>query len=89
MYSIDKYEVWYDSNNAELMKKVYSNFGVTDLNQMGVPLYIIGDKHYVGFPTTTEKQKEALDNIKKEIKANYGNSKYKDVVEEINRNNKA
>ena len=89
MYSIDKYEVWHDSNNAELMKKVYNNFGVTDLNQMGVPLYIIGDKHYVGFPTTTEKQKEALDNIKKEIKANYGNSKYKDVVEEIKKNNKA
>lgn len=43
---IRTFEVWYVPSNAPLMEKVVNSFGETP---SGVPVTIIGDKHWVGY----------------------------------------
>ncbi len=47
---IVEYEVWYDRENAELLKKVEKAFGIT---RTGVPTNIIGKTVIMGFGDTT------------------------------------
>ena len=74
---ITKYEVWYNSENQELFKKTAKELGIT---QLGVPLTIIGDEHFIGYQDdeTTGKtieqaivkavgSAEIIDNTKKDI----------------------
>jgi thiol-disulfide isomerase/thioredoxin len=46
------YEVWYVETNIPIMKKVVKSFGET---VSGVPVTIIGDKHWVGYDETQVK----------------------------------
>ncbi len=83
MYDLVKYEVWYNQENATLMTSVFKYFGVTDENKMGVPLYVIGDQHFSGFPNPTsqaEAYKKATDDIKAALKKAYTDANYKDIV---------
>ncbi len=84
MYKVVKYETWYNSENAALMQKVFNYFGVTDTKEMGVPLYVIGDKHFTGFPDPDSATEEMLtttyNNLKEAIKTAYNNENYKDIV---------
>ena len=85
MYNLVTYETFYNESNAELLKKMYNYYGVTDPQEMGVPLYIIGDKHYVGFPNSSQTMyyKNATDEIKSALINAYNNTKYVDVVEQV------
>ena len=57
---VNKYEVWYDDGNADLMKKFAESF---DFEPSGVPLTFIGGSHWVGFgDVTKERIREAIDN---------------------------
>ena len=83
-YNLVKYETWYNQENATFMTKVFNYFGVTDTKQMGVPLYVIGDEYFTGFPspaTASEEQlNKAYNEIKNAIDKAYNNEKYVDVV---------
>ena len=66
---ITKYEVWYNSENQELFKKTAKELGIT---QLGVPLTIIGDEHFIGYQddqTTGKAIEDRIKNIGGEIKA--------------------
>ena len=41
-----KYEVWYNTDNEELMNKIRSAYNI---EAVGVPLTIIGDSYFVGY----------------------------------------
>ncbi len=70
---INKYEVWYNEENATLMEKVKKNLGI---DRQGVPLTVIGDTYILGFGSGTDKK------IERAIKY-YQENEYKDAVEEI------
>ena len=82
MYDLVKYEVWYNSENASLMTSVFKYFGVTDENKMGVPLYVIGDQYFNGFPNSsqTEAYNKATQEIKDALKKAYTDANYTDIV---------
>ncbi len=48
--NIQKYEVWYDEENAELLSKVEDAFSIT---RSGVPTTVIGDTTITGFGSNT------------------------------------
>ena len=50
---INKYEVWYNEENATLMEKVKENLGI---KRQGVPLTVIGDTYILGFGSGTDKK---------------------------------
>lgn len=60
MFIVKDYEVWYDTDNAELMKKVAKS---RDENVGGVPYIIIGNKSWNGF--TESYEDEMISEIKK------------------------
>lgn len=70
-----KYEVWYDSNNQELLSKVQKEMGTTNKN--GVPFTVIGKKTIVGYAdgVTDEQIKDAINY--------YLNNDYRDYAGEI------
>ena len=47
------FEVWHDKNNPKMMLDIKDRLNIT---QNGVPLTIIGDKHFLGFSDTTKSQ---------------------------------
>ena len=49
---IIKYEVWYDSDNQELMNKVAKGL---DVKKTGVPFTIIGDSYFIGYSDSIGK----------------------------------
>ena len=49
---IIRYEVWYDSDNQELLNKVASSIGI---KKAGVPLTIIGDSYFIGYSDSIGK----------------------------------
>ena len=83
-YNLVKYETWYNQENATFMTKVFNYFGVNDTSKMGVPLYVIGDEYFTGFPSPTtssaETMNKAYNDIKNAIDKAYNNEKYVDVV---------
>ena len=52
---IRTYEVWYVESNIPIMEKVVGSFGET---VSGVPVTVIGDKHWVGFGLQTKTEIE-------------------------------
>ena len=70
---IVKYEVWYNDENAELLKKVEDAF---DIKKSGVPTTVIGDTVIMGFSSNTEAK------IERAIQF-YHNHTYHDVVSKI------
>ena len=76
MFELTSYEVWYDSNNAELMSNIASFLNV---EATGVPFIIIGEKTFVGYGESYDS--EIKDAIKKlyetDVKKRY------DVLEEL------
>lgn len=70
-----KYEVWYDSNNQELLSNVQKEMGTTNKN--GVPFTVIGKKTIVGYAdgVTDEQIKDAINY--------YLNNDYRDYAGEI------
>lgn len=78
-YNLVKYETWTSfnaSHNNKLMKKVAEAFG-EDLENLGVPYIIIGDKTFLGY---TESYGE---DIKKAIEDAYNSDSYEDKVKPI------
>ncbi len=59
LFEIKDYETWYNTDNADLMKKVAD---ARDEEASGVPYIIIGDKSWNGF--ADEYKDEILDEIK-------------------------
>lgn len=76
-YNLVDYETWYDTDNAELMKKVASKLG-EEAN--GVPYIIIGKKTWNGYASNYND--EITSTIKKEY--NKSSKDRYDVMEEIN-----
>ena len=73
-FNIVKYEVWKNSDNQELLKKVRNGLKIED---NGVPVTIIGDTVIVGWSDSLEgKVKRAIDF--------YQSNDYVDVVDSIN-----
>ena len=76
-FKVETYEVWHDSDNAELMQNVASF-----MNQKaeGVPFIIIGDKTFAGYSETYDED------IKAKIKELYETKKADryDVMKEYN-----
>lgn len=55
--SLNQYEVYYNSDNAELMQKVANKIGV---DAGGIPFLVIGDQEFVGYGEgTTDKEIES------------------------------
>ena len=52
-FDLDKYEVWNDQSNAELMEKVATYFGE---EAEGVPYIIVGTKTFSGFTDSYKQQ---------------------------------
>lgn len=78
-YNLVKYETWtsfFASRNNKMMKKVAESFG-EDLEKLGVPYIIIGDKTFLGY---TDSYKE---DIKKAIVDAYNDDNYEDKVQPI------
>lgn len=70
---IEKYEVWYNDENSELLKKVSQELSI---KRTGVPTTIIGETSIVGYGEgTASKIKRAIDY--------YKTHEYVDAVEEI------
>ena len=70
---IDSYEVWYNDENAELLKNVKSAF---DIDNSYVPTTVIGKSIFIGYGDSTKgKITRALDY--------YKTHEYDDVVEKI------
>jgi len=84
MYKIVKYETYQNSENAALLQKVFTYFEGESAS-IGVPLYVIGDQHFTGFPNpdtvSEETMNETYDKIKSAIKKAYNDANYKDVVD--------
>ena len=72
--NIVSYEVWYNKDNAELMEKIED---FLDDDAGGVPYYVIGDKTFVGYAESMNKEiTDAIDTL-------YESSLRYDVLEEI------
>lgn len=78
-YNVVKYEVWYDSDNAQLMQKVGKYLGV---DASGVPYIVIGDKVLSGFSKTSspDEIKSYLDKAYEDLE----NKQLLDVVKTVN-----
>ena len=63
-YKLVKYETWYSSSNNKMLVEVAEKMG-SDLDKLGVPYIVIGDKVFEGY---TEEYDE---DIKKAIKEAY------------------
>lgn len=76
-YELIDYETWYDTDNADLMKKVADKLGE---EVSGVPYIIIGKKTWNGYASTYD------DAIKSAIKSEYNKSASKryDVIKVVN-----
>ena len=76
-YELIDYETWYDTDNADLMKKVADKLGE---EVSGVPYIIIGKKTWNGYASTYD------DAIKSTIKSEYNKSVSKryDVIRAVN-----
>lgn len=70
---IQEYEVWYNSENNDLMEKVKEKVGQT---RGGVPFTIIGDKQFLGFSTSTGNSMESQIRV-------CSKHTYRDVVKEV------
>ena len=70
---IEKYEVWYNKENAELLKKIETTF---EIKRSGVPTNVIGDTIIIGYSSTIGRQ------IERAIKF-YEENDYEDVVLQI------
>lgn len=71
--SVSSYEVWYDEENASLMKDVSLALNV---KRTGVPLTVIGDSTIIGFGDgTASKIRRAIDY--------YNENEYEDVVMQV------
>ncbi len=71
-YKLVKYEVWYDESNANLMDQVATELGT---QASGVPFIVVGNKYFSGFSADNSPSE-----IKAEIKKQYENKDYQDVV---------
>jgi len=78
-FNVKTYEVWQNSDNNDLMKKVSEKLK-DDVS--GVPYIVIGDKSWSGF--ANDYGKEMMDTIKKE----YKKDKKTDVVKEFTKEEK-
>ena len=74
MFTIKDYEVWYDADNAELMKEVAKIRGEEE-RAIGVPYIIIGDKSWIGYSSIYDSE------IKAQIETVYEQSKRYDVMD--------
>lgn len=70
---IVKYEVWYDKENSELLKKVQDTFKITT---KGVPTNVIGSTVITGFGSSTGKT------IERAIEY-YQKNDYEDIVSQV------
>ena len=76
MYKLVTYEVWYDTENQELMKSVAD---ALNKEVSGVPFIVIGTDSYNGYAASMD------DKIKNTIKEAYESDDYKDVVKEVSK----
>ena len=72
---IVKYEVWYSSENDELMRKVKEAF---DVNSTGVPTTVIGDTIIVGYGGSASASK-----LERAIQFYLESEEYEDIVSQI------
>ena len=78
---LNKYEVWYDTDNQNLLNKVSKQMGV---KVSGVPYTVIGKKVIIGYSEDSTKE-EIIDAINHYLDEN---NTYKNYVEEIKTSNK-
>ena len=71
-YNLEKYEVWYNEENSNLMEKFRRRLG--DDPEGGVPYIIVGKKSFSGFDDSIGEQ------IKEAIENEYNKSKRYDVM---------
>ena len=74
-FEVVDYEVWYNEENENLMKRIASKF---DYEIGGVPFYVIGDKYFNGYSSEYEQD------IKTTINSAFENNTY-DIMLEINK----
>lgn len=74
-FNVVDYEVLYDEENKELMYEVAEYF---DFELKGVPLYVIGNEYWSGFP-----EDGSTSTLKQDIIDAYNDSNYTDVVSGI------
>jgi glutaredoxin len=76
LYSLVTYEVWYDSENQELMKNVAD---ALNKEVSGVPFIVIGSETFSGYAASMDGK------IKTTIKEAYESDDYKDIVKEVSK----
>ncbi len=78
-FDLKTYEVWYNEDNANLMKRVARKLGVSDVG--GVPFIVIGNKKFEGFSETMAEDMVAT------IMDEYEKEERYDVIEKLDENN--
>lgn len=76
LYELKTYEVWYDTDNQELMKSVAD---ALNKDVSGVPFIVIGSETYSGYASSMDEK------IKTTIKDAYEDKDYKDIVKEVSK----
>ena len=74
LYELKTYEVWYDTDNQELMKNVAD---ALNTEASGVPFIVIGSEKFSGYASSMDEK------IKTTIKDASEDKEYKDIVAEI------
>lgn len=74
-FNLITYEIWNDTNNLELLKKVFDYVGASE--ESGIPFILVGDKYYSGY---SEGNAAA---VKKAIEEAYNNKDKTDVVKDV------
>ena len=70
---IVKYEVWYNTENQDLMNQIMKEYGIS---KGGVPLTVIGDSYFIGYSDSIGKSIDRAVHY-------YSEGKYRDVVSMI------
>lgn len=73
-YNLIDYEVWYNSDNRELMSKIANEFEVSG---NGVPFIVIGDKYFSGYSSRLDSE------INEAIVTCYENKDCVDMIEKV------
>lgn len=74
-FNLVSYEVWYNSDNANLMSQVAATLGD---NANGVPYLVIGKKTFIGYRASTDAEA-----IKKAVKELYKSDDKYDVMDHL------
>jgi len=77
------YEVWENKNNAKLQEAVAGKVGVEEKYKTSVPLFVVGEKHMVGYSSAVDFQ-EIIGYAKEYLEEGNYTDMVKESIKELN-----